>query len=532
MGQASCALECCAPEGPGQDERLHRRASLQGNQATGYTTSVFLTSQGDGDDFEKNYDVCEVLGEGGSAVVKKCRRMFFGADGSELKTGELGEMWRAVKLIPKKGKVKGVTKKMDRIAEEIAIMKVVEHPNITKLIETFESDQHLYVVLELCSGGDLFAVLERGGAFDEQVACLVAGQMFRAVNYLHINGVVHRDIKPENFLLASKGGVIMSALKLADFGLARWAKLGQQLRSKVGTPYYTAPEVLMERYTEKADVWSCGVLLFLLLVGSLPFGNPDMTTDNVFKAVEKASADFTDETWGNISQPAKSFVKRLLNKDSHIRPSAADCLRDEWLSTLRQDAPSQTIIANTLRALRDFAELSALQRCAYHILALQLDEKATKGTRNLFLALDDNNDGTVSLAELKAAVKKATGKLPPDLQDLMQTVDSDGSGVLDYTEFIAATMDKKKYTHQTMCFRVFAQLDRDSSGKISLEEVMRIFKGEKEKAEVQQALRETDKNHDGELDFKEFCNMMAYKPRRSKNKAEAKGWLQRLTLSG
>ncbi|CAE8588222.1 unnamed protein product [Polarella glacialis] len=167
-----------------------------------------------------------------------------------------------------------------RLADEIKTMLALDHPNIIKLFQTFEDSKQIYLVMELCAGGELFDVIVAQDKVSESDAAIIMQQMFRAVNYMHEAGVCHRDIKPENFLFTQKGVPIKSnTLKIVDFGIAAVFEARKaSFTSRLGTPFYVAPEVLARgaRYNEKADLWSCGVILYVLLSGQLPFKGPDL----------------------------------------------------------------------------------------------------------------------------------------------------------------------------------------------------------------------------------------------------------------
>jgi len=239
---------------------------------------------------------------------------------------------------------KCISKKQQSLEEterELAIMRKLSSPGsasiagmVSQLVDVFESPERLFVVTELCAGGELYdLVIERAEAepsvpFSEFEAATLMKQVLTCVASLHEeHGVVHRDIKPENLLLAraDKG---LDHVVLIDYGLSRFFEPGQRLMTRVGTVYYTAPEVWAERYDNKCDVFSCGVLLYVLLCLYTPFDGDD--DNDILRKVMRGKFTFPEEEWGSVSDEAKDFVKKLMSKYPRRRPSAREALQHEW----------------------------------------------------------------------------------------------------------------------------------------------------------------------------------------------------------
>jgi len=193
------------------------------------------------------------LGEGSYSSVFRCTHKQTGHE-------------KAVKAVSRR-----LLRSVMQVEEEIRIMRLTDHPNIVRLHETFEDNKCVYLVLELCNGGELFDALVDYAPLMERAAAACMQQMVRAVSYLHQNHIVHRDLKAENWLLANDGPVEKQQLKLADFGLAKRLHPGDFAKTKAGSPYYVAPEVLKGKYNDRADVWSLGVIMHMLLSGAPPF---------------------------------------------------------------------------------------------------------------------------------------------------------------------------------------------------------------------------------------------------------------------
>ncbi|KAF3433040.1 hypothetical protein FNV43_RR24142 [Rhamnella rubrinervis] len=213
---------------------------------------------------------------------------------------------------------------------EIEIMtRLSGHPNVVDLKAVYEEEDYVHLVMELCAGGELFHQLEKYGRFSQSDARVLFRHLMQVVLYCHENGVVHRDLKPENILLATKSS--SSPIKVADFGLATYIKPGQSLHGLVGSPFYIAPEVLSGGYNEAADVWSAGVILYILLSGMPPFWGK--TKSRIFEAVKVADLRFPSDPWDHVSESAKDLIRKMLCTDPYQRFSAQQVLDHSWMKT-------------------------------------------------------------------------------------------------------------------------------------------------------------------------------------------------------
>lgn len=414
---------------------------------------------------------------------------------------------RAVKTI-----AKTQMKNLERFKQEIAIMKMMDHPNIIKLFETFEDHRNIYLVMELCSGGELFDRIIESGHFTEVQAAILMQQIIRAIYYMHENHVCHRDLKPENFLFMTKDAIEKNYLKIIDFGLSCKFAADQTLTTKAGTPYYVAPQVLAGKYDHLSDIWSCGVIMYVLLCGYPPFfGDTDA---EVLSKVRLGSYNFTPADWKNVSDDAKNLIRMLLKMNPRDRYTAEQALNHEWIRNKAPKAANVSLQDNFVDNLRGFRSQNKLKKAALHVIANQLNEDSIKALRDIFMSLDRNGDGLLTPVELKEGLDKAGLKeIPPDLQAIMESVDSDGSGVIDYTEFLAATLDRHQYIKEDVCWSAFRVFDRNGDGQISMDELTQVLgdpavedvMGRKAIADL---LKEVDGNGDGHIDFKEFLQMM------------------------
>ena len=211
-------------------------------------------------------------------------------------------------------------KEMEMLKNEIAILKDMDHPNIVNMYEYLEDEKRFYIVTEICKGGELFDEIINRAKFDEHDAAVVMKQLLSAVNYCHSNNIVHRDLKPENILLEQDRD--LEKIKIVDFGTSLMFDPERNMDEKLGTAYYIAPEVIKKNYNEKCDVWSAGVILYILLSGEPPFNDPKADNDAIMKKVEIGTYDIDNGVWRSISEEAKDLVRKMLTYDPAERISA------------------------------------------------------------------------------------------------------------------------------------------------------------------------------------------------------------------
>jgi len=220
-------------------------------------------------------------------------------------------------------------KNISRLKQEIAILKTMDHVNIVQLVETFEDEGSVHLVMELCRGGEVIDYILQTGHFTEgQAACLMQ-QVFRATHYMHGKRVCHRDLKPENILLLTRDPLERNTLKVVDFGVSCTFKPGQELRTPVGTVHYISPQVLNGRYDNSADLWSCGVILYVLLCGYPPFRA--RTEEAELALVRRGNYVFNPADWVDVSEDAKRLIRRLLKMNPGERCTAEQALEEPWV---------------------------------------------------------------------------------------------------------------------------------------------------------------------------------------------------------
>ncbi|KAL6556782.1 hypothetical protein OROHE_006658 [Orobanche hederae] len=262
--------------------------------------------------FKGRYILGNQLGLGKFGIIREC---------TDKLTGEI----LACKSIAKERLVTEDDVRSVKLEIEM-LTKLSGHENVVDLKAVYEEEDCVHLLMELCVGGELFHLIEKQGRLSEHEARIIFKQLMEVVMYCHDKGIVHRDLKPENILLVSRSS--SSPIKLADFGLATHIKPGQTLHGTVGSPFYIAPEVLMGDYNQAADVWSAGVVLYILLSGIPPFWGKTKST--IFDAVRAAKLCFDSDTWDQISASAKVLISEMLCFNPSKRLTCAQVLAHSW----------------------------------------------------------------------------------------------------------------------------------------------------------------------------------------------------------
>jgi len=437
-----------------------------------------------------------------------------GSYGSVCKAKKKGEAGKETKAYAVKSIAKAQMKNLIRFKQEIAIMKMMDHPNIIKLYETFEDHRNIYLVMELSTGGELFDRIIEQGHFSELKAAILMKQIVSAIYYMHETHVCHRDLKPENFLFMTKDKIENNVLKIIDFGLSCTFQPGQVLQTKAGTPYYVAPQVLAGKYDQLSDLWSIGVIMYVMLCGYPPFFGE--TDAEVLSKVRLGNFSFNATDWKNVSEDAKNLIRMLLKMNPRDRFTAEQALNHDWIKNKAPAAKNVSLENNFVDNLRGFRSQNKFKKAALHVIASQLTDNEIKALREMFMSLDANGDGLLTVGELKEGIAKAGLKdIPADLKEILEGIDSDGSGQIDYTEFLAATLDRRVYGKKTVLWDAFRVFDRNGDGNIGKDELRSFLADDTVQDATQmnadaleKIIKEHDTDGDGQISFEEFCKMM------------------------
>jgi len=435
--------------------------------------------------------------------------------GKTLGSGAFGTVRAAIHKETKQNRAVKILKKSEQDEEklflEVNILSKLSHPNIMQIYEFYDDNTNFYIVSELCKGGELFDMISEKGCFSEQEACPIMKQLLSAITYCHQNHIVHRDLKPENILLEDKKDSEIT-IKLIDWGGARYFSKNKKMTKINGTPYYIAPEVLNEVYDEKCDIWSAGVIFYILLCGYPPFNGE--TDKEIMKAVKKGEFDFPPEEWDVVSKDAKNLIKKMLTYDPKKRPSALEVLQDNWFNINKSKTKSNVQLAkSSLENMKKFKRNKQFEQATISFIVNQCITKEERAElRKQFEEWDKNGDGVLSKEEILEGYRNTYGTVDPDeVDNMIKSVDLDGNGVIDYNEFLNCTLNRDKIISKKNLEFAFKAFDKDGSGAISIDEIMLIFKktsNDVDKAVFEKMIKDADENGDGEIEFDEFRTIM------------------------
>ncbi|KAG9148277.1 hypothetical protein Leryth_012231 [Lithospermum erythrorhizon] len=383
---------CAAPHTSDEKKKKNKKnrpnpfsIEYGGNQGKGLKTHVLDNPTGR--EIELRYELGRELGRGEFGVTYLCTDK------------ELGDTF-ACKSISKNKLLTRVD--IEDVRREVEIMKhLPKHPNIVSLKDTYEDDNAVHIVMELCEGGELFDRIVAKGHFTERAAAGVTRTIVEVIQICHKHGVMHRDLKPENFLFANKKET--AALKTIDFGLSMFFKPGERFDEIVGSPYYMAPEVLKRNYGPEVDVWSAGVILYILLCGVPPFWAE--TEQGVAQAIIRSVVDFRRDPWPKVSDSAKDLVKRMLNPDPKKRLTAQEVIDHPWLQNAKK-APNVSLGETVKARLKQFTVMNKLKKRALKVIAEHLSVEEAAGMREGFELMDTGKRGRINMDELKAGLHK------------------------------------------------------------------------------------------------------------------------------
>ncbi len=311
--------------------------------------------------FSELYEVREKLQRGSASIVKKCF--------SKVHLKEF-----AVKIIERDVKTD------EHVMEEVSIMNHLHHDNIVAVVDFFEEEDYYYIVMELMAGGDVFDRIIDLHNYTEKDARDVAKNILLAVDYMHQNGVVHRDIKPQNIFLESKNS--NSVIKIGDFGFAKRVHIPKSLNQRCGTPSYVAPEILKNQpYDQACDMWSVGVVLYVLLCGYTPFMEEQQ--EKMFERIKVGDYTFDQDDWFQISAEAKNLIKGLLCTNPDRRLTAGQALRSTWITGVSNEQLLRNSLVESKRQLQKHKSSNALRD-----VALGLKKFGSKAKAELKNAVD------------------------------------------------------------------------------------------------------------------------------------------------
>ncbi|OVA04750.1 Protein kinase domain [Macleaya cordata] len=388
------------------------------------------------------------------------------------KKGELKGQDVAVKIISKAKMTTAIS--IEDVRREVKILKALSgHKNMVKFHDSCEDANNVYIIMELCEGGELLdRILSRGGRYTEHDAKAIIVQILGVVAFCHLQGVVHRDLKPENFLFTTRDED--APMKIIDFGLSDFIRPDERLNDIVGSAYYVAPEVLHRSYSLEADIWSIGVITYILLCGSRPFWA--RTESGIFRAVLRADPNFDDLPWPVVSPEAKDFVKRFLNKDHRKRMTAAQALTHPWLRDENRPVPLDILV---YKLVKSYLRATPFKRAALKALSRALTEDELVYLRAQFKLLEPHRDGRVSLENFRMALmRNATDAMKESrVPDILNAMEPLAYRKMDFEEFCAASISPYQLEAlegwEHIASTAFEFFEHEGNRVISVEELAR-----------------------------------------------------------
>ena len=440
------------------------------------------------------YEIKEKLGEGAYGCVYKV-------------TQKSTNFLRAVKAIERKHI------DSNSFSNEIAILKTVDHPNIIKLFDCYYDNNFFYMVEEYCSGGDLFDYIQKIKNFSEKIAATIFNQLLSAINHLHKKNIVHRDIKPENIVfipLEEKKNNNEIFIKLIDFGTSVSIKNKSNLHEELGTIYYIAPEVFKNNYNEKADIWSCGIILYTMLCGHPPFlGNDE---DSIKNKILNCKVEYPQNEFKNISKGAIDFLELLLENDPNKRISAEEALKNEWLINMLNSDDDNILNKTIIENLIKFSSTVSLQKATLSFLTNQISmNEEIKTLKKEFDKIDVNKDGEISLDELILCLKTLypLEEAKKRAKDIFKEIDFNNDGSINFSEFLTVNLQKEKILNEDMLRKAFNLFDIDGNGYITIDELKQTLNLHlNNQIDWKDLVGEVDKDGDYQINFEEFKEMM------------------------
>jgi len=456
---------------------------------------------------DEEYEVLGPLGEGGYGQVYLVRH-------TKMK------LQRAMKIIPVNSQ-----NEEEKTDEEIELLKNLDHPNIVKLFEYFSDNEKYYLITEYCKGGDLFELIKKKKVFSEESAAYIMYQIFRALIYCHYtHNLIHRDIKPENIVVYRQNNARedLYDVKLIDFGISKIFNKSEKTNdNKVrGSLNYIAPEVLDRVYDEKCDIWSCGVILYILVIGKYPFNGKDK--NDILNKIKHGSYSFPSEFTKEASPEIRNLIHQCLKVNPSERISAKEALNHPFFNLYETKEffihVTESFLNKTINNIKKYEIKNTLQELTFiYIVHNYPDQEEINLINRVFSKFNVSNDGKMTKEELKKGLlkylfkgKKSKAAAEKEANAIFNKLDENNNGYIECEEFVRAGIDKKLLKNRKVLEFTFNFLDKNRNGEISVEELKETFgvgNGEEEKALVD-LLKSIDTDLNGQISFEEYYNMM------------------------
>ena len=469
--------------------------------------SELLISQVKSDPFQ-DYEEIRLLGEGSFAKVLLVRNNVTG-------------LIRAMKIIKKRNSLARSSKLEQgstdlEILNEIDALKHIDHPNVVKIFEFYNSDDAYYLITEYCEGGELFKLIKQKKKLTEIQCAYVMYQVLSAIKYCHKLKIMHRDLKPENILIHKHDEKNdYYDVKICDFGTSQIFKRGEWQNQPCGSVYYVAPEVINKKYNSKCDLWSVGVIMFMLLSNKAPFGG--RKDEDILRNV--ISGKYNVDFLKNCSETTIDLIQKLLEKDYKKRINAEQAMNHEFFTRFKikelvNDIKDKSIVKKLINNLKNYKCTSILQETALAYLVHNYpDLEEIENACKLFNKIDINGDGKITSGILyKGICKYWEGNAEKEILEIFEKLDRDHNNYIGYEEFIRAAVDKSIFLDEKVLRFAFKYFDKNDTGEITYQSLSSIFKEQIKDPNIDESLKkvmeEVDKDSDGKIGYEDFCELM------------------------
>ena len=447
----------------------------------------------------EEYKVIKSIGEGTFGKVELVEHLI---------TGKI----RAMKILKKLNMVQRSNEAS--VYNELNILKKIDHQNVVKVYEFYSDAQNYYLITEYCEGGDLYECTKNEHLSEVQVACIMY-QILVALNHIHKMKIMHRDLKPENILVYKKEEDGLYRIKICDFGTSHLFKCGEKEKNIMGSSYYIAPEVLNKNYNFKCDLWSCGVIMYVLLTKKVPFaGQGDK---EIRKSIIKRK--YNHEPLENYSQYIQELVKALLEKNYEKRINAEQALTFQLFKAYKCKETINKIDLKDMKKyidnIKKYKKGNAFRETVMSYLIHNCDLSEIDDILKLFNTFNHNQSGKIGFREFYDGLCQITEKKEneDEVRQIFLNVDTNKNNYIEQEEFVKAAVNKKMFICEKTFRFAFNFFDPKKSGFITVKDITHLFKDSCEKdadlpTELNKLLDSIDINKNGKIDFEEFSNFM------------------------
>jgi len=390
---------------------------------------------------------------------------------------------------------------LEELEAEVEISLLLDHPHVARLVDVYQGQNKLSLVMECMTGGELYDRIIELQRFEEADAALAARQMLLAINYLHTHKMVHRDLKLENFLYESKES---GHLKLIDFGFSKITKPNTKMATCLGTLCYMAPEVLNQSYTKECDLWSFGVIVYILLFG--PFRGDE---DAVVEKIMAGRYEVKKGMWDKVSSQAREFIEKLLVVRAPLRLTAPDALNHQWIVNCETDfARVSSIDRNMADALMNWGRESAVRRACMSMVAWSMSVEDRAKVRAAFLALDTDQTGTVRIHEFKQVLSTQLNISDEETTQAFKDLDNTHDEEIHYSDFLAAVASHRVQLHDDLLRETFRRFDVENDGYIHLETMEELIGKTCDGQSTEEMMQNAGVMKDGKISYEDWIKLL------------------------